>query len=76
MEYLKSNKQIEDEIARDRKIINTLFGEIEYNETCLDFKDVCPICKTRNAYRDWWCCKDCSKMPIKEFNNYLVKIFA
>lgn len=79
MEYLKPIRQINDEIARDKRIVNTLFGEIEveFDETCLDFKDICPICKERKTHRDWWTCKGCAKRTtVEEYTGFLIKHFS
>ena len=62
MEYLKSLKELGLKEPTDKY---TLF------EVNLDV--ICPICKNRDVYKTWWCCKDCSKLPLEEFNTYLFK---
>lgn len=47
-----------------------LFGNI------VDFIHQCPICKERRTHLDWWTCKPCGKLPIKEYTEHLIKIFG
>lgn len=66
MEYLISLEEL------DSSEDNLFKGLSTFN---LDSIVVCPICNMRSLYKDWWCCKQCSKLPLKEFNKHLFKHF-
>lgn len=73
MEYLKTIKEIDQDIKEDDFLIqDCLFGK-EYIETCLD--SICPICKVKQTHLNWWTCKECSHLPIDVFNKEMTKYF-
>ena len=74
MEYLKSIQEIDNDIREDKGLIQECLFSKEYTETCLD--NICPICKRKPTHLNWWCCKECSHLPIGKFNEELSKYFG